>query len=95
MAAKREIETEVMSVEELSTLKEEEPEKARKKRPALKFLLYFTIIIVATGLALFLSLYQDYQGVITSLKRADIKYLILILVFIIFEHLESTISQFK
>ena len=79
MAAKREIETEVMSVEELSTLKEEEPEKARKKRPALKFLLYFTIIIVATGLALFLSLYQDYQGVITSLKRADIKYLILIL----------------
>ncbi len=79
MVAKREIETEVLSVEELSTLKEEEPEKKRKKHPALKFLLYFAIIIIATGLALFLSLYQDYEGVITSLKRADVTYLLIIL----------------
>lgn len=79
MVAKREIETEVMSVEELSTLKEEEPEKKRKKHPALKFLLYFSIIIVATAAALFLSLYQDFEGVVTSLKRADIKYLFIIL----------------
>ena len=79
MASKREIATEVMSVEELSTLKEEEPEKKRKKHPALKFLLYFAIIIFATGIALFLSLYQDFEGVVTSLKRADIKYLLIIL----------------
>ena len=87
MAAKREIETEVMSVEELSSLKQEEPEKKRKKHPALKFLLYFAIIIIATGLALFLSLYQDFEGVMTSLKRADINYLFIILGLVVLVYL--------
>lgn len=75
MAEKIELE----SVKELSTLNDNEEEpKQKKKHPALKFLLYFSIIIIATGLALFLSLYQDFDGVIASISRADYRYLILI-----------------
>jgi glycosyltransferase 2 family protein len=69
---------EKQSVDELTSLdkKEEKPEK--KKHPALKFLVYFAIIIIATGLALFFSLYQDFDGVIAALSKASIEYLLII-----------------
>ena len=57
---------------------EETPEES-KKRSFLKFLAYFLIIIVLTGLALFLSLYQDYESVINALKHSDWRYLLVIL----------------
>ena len=52
--------------------------KEEKKKSILKFLVYFIIIIVLTGLALFLSLYKDYESVINALKHSDWRYLLLI-----------------
>ena len=57
---------------------EKEASKEDKKKSALKFLVYFLIIIVLTGLALFLSLYKDYESVINALKHSDWRYLLLI-----------------
>ena len=52
--------------------------KEDKKKSFLKFLVYFLIIIVLTGLALFLSLYKDYESVINALKHSDWRYLLII-----------------
>lgn len=88
MPLKNSFDDEMMSVDELSTLKEEEPKKKTKKqRSALKFLLYFTFIIIATALALFLSLYQDFNGVMTALGRADYRYLLVILGFVLLSYM--------
>ena len=59
---------------------EESPksEETKKKNSAWKFLIYFLIILVLTGLALFLSLYQDFNGVINSLANARLDYIFLI-----------------
>ena len=51
--AEKELNLEKQSVEELSTLKDEKPAQEKKKHPKLKFLIYFLVIIVLTGLALF------------------------------------------
>ena len=73
------------AVEEFVPLKEEnETNKEDKKKSFLKFLIYFLIIIVLTGLALFLSLYRDYEAVINALKHSDWRYLLLIFVGSIF-----------
>lgn len=67
------------AVEEFVPLKEEnETNKEDKKKSFLKFLIYFLIILVLTGLALFLSLYRDYESVINALKHSDWRYLLLI-----------------
>lgn len=55
---------------------DESPEK--KKKSKTKFLVYFLIIIVLTGLALFLSLYKDFNGVVNALQHADWKWLLVI-----------------
>ncbi len=55
----------------------ENPEESKKKS-VLKFLIYFLIIIVLTGLALFLSLYKDYESVLNALKHSDWRYLLII-----------------
>lgn len=78
---------EMMSVDELSTLKEDAPKEKKKKHPALKFFLYFLFIIIATALALFLSLYQDFNGVITSLSKVDYRYFLLILGLVLFSYM--------
>ncbi len=75
------------SLEDIASLnKEENKDNKKKKHPKLKFLLYFCIIIIATGVALFLSLYQDFDGVVASLMKADWRYLILILVIVLFTY---------
>ena len=56
---------------------DENPEESKKKS-VLKFLIYFLIIIVLTGLALFLSLYKDYESVLNALKHSDWRYLLII-----------------
>lgn len=58
--------------------KQETP-KESKKKSFLKFFVYFLIIIVLTGIALFLSLYKDYESVIQALKHSDWRYLLIIL----------------
>ena len=74
-------------LEDIASLNKDEEKKAEKKKhPKLKFLLYFSIIIIATGLALFLSLYQDFDGVIAALAKANWRYLILILVIVLFTY---------
>ena len=58
---------------------ENDPSEENKKQSVLKFFIYFLIIIVLTGLALFLSLYKDYESVINALKHSDWRYLLIIL----------------
>ncbi len=70
--------SELQTVSELSSLNDENTSSEKKKHPKLKFLLYFLIIIVATGLALFLSLKDDFNGVVSSLTKTDYRYLLLI-----------------
>lgn len=65
-------------VEEFVQNEKKEKEKSEKKKSRLKFLVYFLIIIVLTGLALFLSLKDDYQLVINALKHCDWRYLLII-----------------
>lgn len=55
----------------------ETPEESKKKS-FLKFFVYFLIIIVLTGLALFISLYKDYRAVFTALKHSDWRFLLII-----------------
>lgn len=75
------------SLEDIASLnKEEKKDDKKKKHPKLKFLLYFCIIIIATGVALFLSLYQDFDGVVASLMKADWRYLLLILAIVLFTY---------
>lgn len=63
---------------------EENPEK--KKKSKLKFLAYFLIIIVLTGLALFLSLYKDFNGVKNALEHADWRWLLVIVGLVAFSY---------
>ena len=56
-----------------------EETKKKKKNPYIKFVLYFTLVIVFTGLALFLSLKDNFHSVVNSLKGAKISYIFLIL----------------
>ncbi len=77
---------EKQTVQELSSLNEKNPEE-KKKHSISKFLLYFLIIILATGLALFLSLYQDFDGVINALSKTDYRYLLLIFGIVILSYL--------
>lgn len=69
--------SQVDSFEIDKNIEEPKPEQSKKKS-VLKFFLYFLFIIIATGIALFLSLYKDFDGVINSLKQADWRYLLLI-----------------
>ena len=63
---------------EFVPLKTDETPEESKKKSFGKFLIYFSIIIVLTGLALFLSLYKDYESVINALKHSDWRYLLII-----------------
>ena len=75
------VDIEKVDLKEFSTLEDENntPEEGNKKKNALKFVLYFSLILILTGLALFLSLYQDFDGVVKSLSRANWRYLLVIL----------------
>ena len=66
------------SLSDEETKTEDAPKKEKKDHPTVKFLIYFAIIILLTGLALFLSLYQDYKGVLSALTHADWRILLLI-----------------
>lgn len=75
------------SLEDIASLnKKESNNDNKKKHPKLKFLLYFWVIIIATAIALFLSLYQDFDGVVASLMKADWRYLLLILAIVLFTY---------
>ena len=65
-------------VEEFVPLTKEDKERNEKKKSKLKFFGYFLIIIALTGLALFLSLKDDYELVINALKHSDWRYLLII-----------------
>lgn len=75
--AEKEISNQVENLDDIS-MEGKKPTEEKKKHPALKFIAYFSIIILATSIALFLSLYQDFDGVINSIARADVLYLLLI-----------------
>ena len=78
-------------LDEQKTIKEEEngkePQPKKEKSGSWKFLIYFAVIIVLTGVALFLSLYKDFNGVISALTHANWRYLLLILGLVIISYL--------
>ncbi len=86
MVNKEGIISEKQTVQELSSLYEKNPEE-KKKHSKLKFLIYFVIIILATGIALFLSLYQDFEGVINALTKTDYRYLLVIFGIVVVSYL--------
>ena len=79
MATKSNTYSEENDIEEFVPLKlEEETPEESKKKSFLKFLVYFLIIITLTGLALFLSLYKDYEAVFNALRHSDWRFLVVI-----------------
>ena len=82
----KDVANEVESLDDIRTLEDEKKVEEKKKHSFLKFLLYFLIILIATGIALFLSLYQDFQGVIDSIARADIGILLLMFGLVLVSH---------
>ena len=86
MVNKESIASEKQTVQELSSLNENNTEE-KKKHSKLKFLIYFIIIILATGIALFLSLYQDFDGVINALTKTDYRYLLVIFGIVVVSYL--------
>lgn len=85
-----------MALENSNSIKMENPDfvplengddnPEQKKKSKIKFLAYFLIIIVLTGLALFLSLYKDFNGVINALQHADWKWLLVIVGLVAFSY---------
>ena len=71
----------------------ETPEESKKKS-FLKFLVYFLIIITLTGVALFISLYNEYESVINALKHSDWRYLLLIFGLVTFAYLIEAFTIF-
>ena len=61
------------------------PEKKKKGR--LKFLVYFLIIIILTGLALFFSLKDDIDGIANALGKTDYRWLLVIAGLVIFSYM--------
>ena len=62
-------------------------EEQKKKNSAWKFLIYILIILVLTGLALFLSLYQDFYGVINTLSNAKLSYIFITIGLVLLSYL--------
>ena len=51
---------------------------AKKGGGKLKYVLYILIVLVATGISLYLSLYQTFDQVVDALARCDFRYLLVI-----------------
>lgn len=49
-----------------------EPKPEKKKGTKRKYILYISFVLISTSLALFLSLYQDFDGVMSALKDANL-----------------------
>ncbi len=69
---------ELESVDEIAGNAPQNDETKSKKKGKLKFLAYFLIIMVLTGLALFFSLKDDLNGIIKALSHADFKWILVI-----------------
>jgi len=69
------------SFDEIKTLdfsNEVEEPKKNKKKSKLKFIVYFTMIIILTALALYLSLRNNFGGVVDAIKNSNVYFLLLI-----------------
>lgn len=82
----KEVTNEAETLDDIRTLEDEKKVEEKKKHSALKFLAYFLIILIATGIALFLSLYQDFEGVLNSIARADIGILFMMFGLVLLSH---------
>lgn len=67
----------VITKEELKELPESESPK-KKKKGLTKFIIYISLVLVATGIALFLALYKDPKGVINALADCDYRWVLVI-----------------
>lgn len=81
----KEIQNDISEKVEETTSKAEP--KKEKNNPIWKFFVYFGVIIILTGVALFLSLYKDFNGVLSALRHADWKMLLVILGLVITSYL--------
>ncbi len=71
---------------------EQEPEK--KKRSLTKFLIYSLVIVILTGLALFLSLKDNYESVVKTIGKVNVGYLFLMLGIVLFSYVLDGFSIF-
>ncbi len=70
---------------EANIKKEVENEKPKKKKNgAFKYVIYLSFVLIATGLALYLSLRKDFAGTIKAFSNADWKWILIILSVICF-----------
>ena len=80
---------------EFSSFQEETPDNQQKKKRGLtKFFVYLAIIIVLTGVALFLSLKDNYDAVTHTLKKIDIGYLFIMLGIVLFSYVLDGLAIF-
>ena len=56
----------------------QEQNQAKKKNGKLKYLLYILIVLVATGISLFLSLYNTFDQVVAALGNSDWRFILVI-----------------
>ncbi len=93
MAGKNQILTSKESLEDVSTLLNEEGDKPKEKKPKFKLspkvkhILYIVILLVVTAVALFLSLYEDFDGIVGAILSSNWRFLLLIAGLVIFAYL--------
>lgn len=75
---------EIIENEESSIIFESPNNKNNTKKKSYKFLIYFSLVIVLTGLSLFFSLYQNFDSISAALRNANWKYLLIILSVVVF-----------
>lgn len=63
---------------------EEAKEEQKKKKGLLKYIFYIIFVLVATGLALFFSLYEHFDETIVAISQCRWEWLVLILAVVIF-----------
>ena len=57
----------------------ETPDKAKSKKGVVKYILNISLVLIVTGLAVFLALKDDADKIWTSLVDADFRYLLVVL----------------
>mgnify|MGYP003290710065 CR=1 FL=1 len=83
------------SLEDFSKYHENPQQNEKKKKNSLvKFLIYFLVVFVLTGLALFLSLKDNFNGVVLTMKKANVPYVLLTFAVIIFSYLVDGFAIF-
>lgn len=85
----------VEDLSDFSMFKEEKVDQPQvKKRSLSKFFIYLAIIVVLTGVALFLSLKDNYDAVAHTLKKVNVGYLFMMFGIVLFSYVLDGLAIF-